>query len=1175
MKLNSKLLILAVALALVLPLMMAGSANAYIGQTQCLKCHEPVSHPGSADKVSFLQTGHSNMLRKVTPGVELYGPNMMPYSADFDWTAGTYKGDPLYYIWDGWIGLSDPRTAVEGGSYTCGSCHTTGYSPNPPAVSGLPNPPADVLSHITVTGSWAFDGIQCERCHGEATYDENAVTDGSTALDETFLKYRQRLAGATDSNLDGSYCDSADRTEVTMYSNDYASQLGTIAGVNYGSVADANFYDIDGNLLTVVTTIGDAPGLACDHPRPRGVHHGGTYNSTTASSVYVPEDNAATNALCGECHQGSHANGFLNSPHARFSGTWAELDDPTKYDTHFSSRLGCAGCHDVHNSLVVTGQKPFYAECGISCHDPASAYGTPRVGFHDQLTGDAPSTVSTAGACKDLAYDNQTDCETNGSTWFAAGTAGSNAEACMICHMEGSGTHLFRINTDANYSYEIDVTTADGAAECVAQGGHVASSHGALSCLDATGAHMGRFSPEGDFAEAEWNDLGQVCLQCHGDGGVATKKFTTKAAASGISGNYHEMPTEFTATTTADCTACHADKADSFAQTGHANAARLVPEDFNITGPGGATLECGHDGFYNVADGKCYTELGGAGDVLYGGLTVTFFHHSWFEGTDDGGTIVSGARPVVSGATGSVNGFNCAPCHTTGFKGDNTGPITAAGLGITVGSNSSYLVTPIDVTSGASWDEFGVQCANCHGKNTEADTHTASMPTTAPETNAVCGKCHLQKHHTNSYLNGPHGGFTLEKTGYATLAEIADPANYDPDNHFSSNRNGCAGCHNVHATTIEAAGGGDAAFNNQCGINCHKSRATTPMAHTYASGTPFDTDMYKSACVVCHMPGNYRTDHLFQISTDAGYARSTNPVPGAGQMFVTVDEACGQCHGGSSTATMNGAPYYTKAQLAAYAVGIHNDSSVNANFNLSYGGNNATASVSAVATGVTCDYNWGDGSEHGTACADTHTYATGGQKQITLTVTSGEETGAKAKVFTAVVPTPPTASADETWNGGTWTEQLVDTSTANGGNTLTSIKVSWGDGAGTTGVPGGTFTHTYTRAGVFSITLTAKDNTGQTGTAMFVAMPSNPVITGNVYKQNGTTGIGYAYVLVTRTYNGRTYTYYAVTNSAGHYQFSTLYPGVYSNLRVTKAGYSFTPIASPATDGSPNNFTAN
>ncbi len=53
---------------------------------------------------------------------------------------------------------------------------------------------------------------------------------------------------------------------------------------------------------------------------------------------------------------------FLNSPHGNFSGTFAQINDKTFYDTHFKNEGedwpyqgnagGCTQCHDVHKSTV-------------------------------------------------------------------------------------------------------------------------------------------------------------------------------------------------------------------------------------------------------------------------------------------------------------------------------------------------------------------------------------------------------------------------------------------------------------------------------------------------------------------------------------------------------------------------------------------------------------------------------------------------------------------------------------------------------------------------------------------------------------------------------------------------------------------------------------------------------
>jgi hypothetical protein len=158
--------------------------------------------------------------------------------------------------------------------------------------------------------------------------------------------------------------------------------------------------------------------------------------------------------------------------------------------------------------------------------------------------------------------------------------------------------------------------------------------------------------------------------------------------------------------------------------------------------------------------------------------------------------------------------------------------------------------------------------------------------------------------------------------------------------------------------------------------------------HPTGPGTPFDATMFESSCVVCHMATQAEANgdqnsmpvHVWRINTDVNY--NTFPTTGqfyggtcsvhagavanapylpvvyasdtssanctansgvwtaqaknqnataaadgayANAVWVDLDFACGQCHGGSfgNTKIHNGAPYYTKAQLAPLAAGMH------------------------------------------------------------------------------------------------------------------------------------------------------------------------------------------------------------------------------------------------------------
>ncbi len=166
-----------------------------------------------------------------------------------------------------------------------------------------------------------------------------------------------------------------------------------------------------------------------------------------------------------------HGNQYLNSPHGKFSGTFAQI--PTAkfgyggpaplYKSHFmndgeaaNTGNGCTGCHEVHSSTV-TGKEPFRAEC-TECHDK-----------------DVNQIVHPTGLGTPIESKNHPN------------------KACESCHMP-EGLHLFRINVDETYStIPPSALTAN---------------------TNATTA------PDGNYADAVWVDLDAACGQCHG-GGVA------------------------------------------------------------------------------------------------------------------------------------------------------------------------------------------------------------------------------------------------------------------------------------------------------------------------------------------------------------------------------------------------------------------------------------------------------------------------------------------------------------------------------------------------------------------------------------------------------------------------------------------------------------------------------
>lgn len=133
--------------------------------------------------------------------------------------------------------------------------------------------------------------------------------------------------------------------------------------------------------------------------------------------------------------------------------------------------------------------------------------------------------------------------------------------------------------------------------------------------------------------------------------------------------------------------------------------------------------------------------------------------------------------------------------------------------------------------------------------------------------------------------------------------------------------------------------------------------------------------------------------------------------------------------------------------------------------------------------GVT-GWNWdfGDGTPHGTTAVATHTYATANTYQVVLTATDAAGlTGSKTNpvIVAAAANTPPTAGFTYSCSGGNCT--FTNTSTDADG-TIASYAWTFGEpasGAANTSTAQNP-THTYTITGTtdFTVTLTATDNNG-------------------------------------------------------------------------------------------------
>jgi hypothetical protein len=157
----------------------------FVGSNACAECHQEIYDV-------FIRSGHPWKLNRVVNGE----PPDYPYSEvasppegytwdDILYVLGGYNWKALFIDQQGYIitgtdenattqynlpneelGLGNDWVGYHAGeanlAYDCGECHTTGYSQrgNQFDLPGL-------------VGTWAYDGVQCEECHGPGSLHAN------------------------------------------------------------------------------------------------------------------------------------------------------------------------------------------------------------------------------------------------------------------------------------------------------------------------------------------------------------------------------------------------------------------------------------------------------------------------------------------------------------------------------------------------------------------------------------------------------------------------------------------------------------------------------------------------------------------------------------------------------------------------------------------------------------------------------------------------------------------------------------------------------------------------------------------------------------------------------------------------------------------------------------------
>ena len=616
-------------------------------------------------------------------------------------------------------------------------------------------------------------------------------------------------------------------------------------------------------------------------------------------------------------------------------------------------------------------------------------------------------------------------------------------------------------------------------------------------------------------------------------------------------------------------------------------------------------------------------------ELTYPGITRTGSAkgHVSFD-PDGGGPAIAGSWAVGAGGT-TLEGVQCERCHDASRHFSGGGPTKPVGVDATLlcvnchrqehtdgyGTCSlSGLFSEATCTNGGgTWTVGGGLGSNVH-----PTPFSDNGPLPASEPDFTLPAVEVGGHGTYApefyghstgmeYLNSAHGQFSgnfqqvTDLTKYNSVFVKEGTGLLYPGEPVTEPRGGgCVTCHDVHQSTV-AAVNAEAPFKKQC-PDCHFQGSLISMAnikHPTGAGTPLgDLSDIAAACVTCHMPKPYNgeglTSHLWRINVDAGYR--TFPTEGewnAGQktaftapmgeyanaVWIDLDLACGQCHGGGTDQATNPAKasgyYFTKAQLQTYATNMHDSVPVArflgttdsfTSYKVNFDARNSTC-----PDGATCNYAWefGDGTT-GTGVTTSHTYDNATTRTVKLTVDTYGTYYTSASTTQSVTPVvinqAPTAAGLSSAATNNYTVSFTDASVDAAGNSpagIALVKVNWGDGSVSTGVAAGDiFSHTYASASSYTIMHTATNAAGMSASeSRRVAVPQKFSITGSATR----TGTGLSGVTMILKFNGTTK---ATTTTAGDgtYTFGNILAGTYV-VQPFKSGTTFTPSTRTVTVG--------
>jgi Carboxypeptidase regulatory-like domain/Doubled CXXCH motif (Paired_CXXCH_1) len=236
------------------------------------------------------------------------------------------------------------------------------------------------------------------------------------------------------------------------------------------------------------------------------------------------------------------------------------------------------------------------------------------------------------------------------------------------------------------------------------------------------------------------------------------------------------------------------------------------------------------------------------------------------------GSVTSAWRADASGDLGTLQG-SCSTCHDV--------------------HNSLFV---------ASQEEAAIRktCKDCHVNNATTGATDAAAP------QVVIASINHPMTGGTPFDAGLFGDDPCAVCHMAIQAELNGDQNTMPAHVWRINTNAS---YNTFPSVGQFYGG-----------VCSVHTGTLVNAATKFVQAIYPSDVSSAACTTTSVGGTWTSQAKDQNAQTAPDSKKSNAV------WVDIDMACGQCHGGSggTTATHNGAPYFTKAALASGAAQMHN-----------------------------------------------------------------------------------------------------------------------------------------------------------------------------------------------------------------------------------------------------------